>query len=317
MVSVIVPIYNAERFLDRCVASIVAQSYYDLEIILVNDGSIDRSEDICRDWQKRDSRIRYIYQKNGGVSVARNAGLEAATGGYVMFVDSDDYMLPDMCKVMYETLQIKQADCVVCGVKETGGGVWQPKENKDYVSFDNFRADFICQLNTELLSPSWNKIFKRRLIMKGFPKGVSFGEDLIFNLEYLKKCNRISFITSALLYHEKDVDGSLVLKSDLGRLLDIEQVLASVLDFYGSATNNVYGKYVRDLVVYSRQMLKSSDLTLRQKRCILTQWRSESHIGRMNINTIKCCWRNKLLLILLKYNCWVLAFLVVNKGIKK
>lgn len=99
-ISVIVPVYNAEKYLDRCVESIVAQTYKNLEIILVDDGSTDNSPAICDAWAKKDSRIRVIHKKNGGVSSARNAGLDACTGDYIGFADADDWMEPDMYEVL-------------------------------------------------------------------------------------------------------------------------------------------------------------------------------------------------------------------------
>ena len=183
-ISVIVPIFNASKYLKRCISSIVDQSYDKLEILLVNDGSTDNSLHICEAFAAKDNRIKVISQDNGGVSKARNTGLRFATGEYVMFLDSDDYMLPDMCKTMLDVLHSKQADCVICGIQEPEGGLWCPQRNIDYSTLADFKRDFIYQLNTELLSPCWNKIFKKQLIPHLFNEDISFGEDLFFNLKF-------------------------------------------------------------------------------------------------------------------------------------
>ena len=112
LVTVIVPIYKVEEYLDSCVNSLVHQTYQNLEIILVDDGSPDRCPKICDEWAQRDSRIRVIHKVNGGLSDARNAALEIARGEYLCFVDSDDFVSEDMCEVMIDTLKTNQADIV-------------------------------------------------------------------------------------------------------------------------------------------------------------------------------------------------------------
>lgn len=233
MISIIIPVFNAEKYINRCIKSVVDQSYSELEIIVVNDGSIDNSLFICELLATQDRRIKVISQDNGGVSKARNTGLRLAKGEYVMFLDSDDYMLPEMCKTMLDVLHKKQADCVICGIQEPEGGLWCPQKSMDYSTLEDFKKDFIYQLNTELLSPCWNKIFKRQLITNLFNEDISFGEDLIFDLEYLSNCTRLSFITTPLVYHEKQVAGSLVTKTGFRRLMDIENIHKTIMQFIG------------------------------------------------------------------------------------
>lgn len=114
LISVIVPVYKVEQYLHRCVDSILAQTYTNLEIILVDDGSPDRCGAICDEYAAKDSRIRVIHQENGGLSAARNAGLDACTGEYIAFVDSDDYILPEMYKKMLSALLEHQVDICIC-----------------------------------------------------------------------------------------------------------------------------------------------------------------------------------------------------------
>lgn len=315
LISIIIPVYNAEKYINRCIKSIVNQSYQELEIIVVNDGSTDNSLSICETLATQDNRIKVISQDNGGVSKARNTGLRLTKGEYVMFLDSDDYMLPDMCKTMLDVLHSKQADCVICGIKEPEGGLWCPQRNIDYSTLEDFKRDFIYQLNTELLSPCWNKIFKKQLITNLFNEEISFGEDLIFDLEYLNNCSRLSFITTPLVYHEKQVAGSLVTKTGLQRLIDIENIHQVIMQFAGeeNISQDLHKKYIRDLTVYARFLLLDKRITFSDKKRILKKWILRAYLNYMPLMNIKTCLSNRLLLLFLKYRCWALANILVNR----
>lgn len=116
LISVIVPVYKAENYLDRCVKSILSQTIRDLELILVEDGSPDRSGEICDDWLEKDSRVKVIHQENAGAGAARNAGLAIAQGDYIGFVDSDDWIHPQMYEVLYSSLSHNNCDMAMCGM---------------------------------------------------------------------------------------------------------------------------------------------------------------------------------------------------------
>ena len=112
LVSIIVPIYKVEAYLDRCVNSLVSQKLKDIEIILVDDESPDRSGAMCDEWAKKDDRIKVVHKKNGGLGYARNSGMEVATGQYVAFVDSDDYVDSSMYQMLYEECVKNNLDCI-------------------------------------------------------------------------------------------------------------------------------------------------------------------------------------------------------------
>lgn len=118
-ISIIVPIYKVEQFIDKCIDSIVNQSYNNLEIILIDDGSPDRCPEICDEWAKKDSRIKVIHKENGGAASARNAGLEIATGDYIGFVDSDDWIDKDMYEFLIKQLP-EDADFIRCSLRKIG-----------------------------------------------------------------------------------------------------------------------------------------------------------------------------------------------------
>ena len=122
-ISVIVPVYKVEAYLDKCISSIANQTYRNLEIILVDDGSPDNCPAMCDTWAEKDSRIRVIHKTNGGLSDARNAGMAIATGELMTFVDSDDWIAPDMCEHLYQRLAGDNSDIATCGVQM----VWEDK----------------------------------------------------------------------------------------------------------------------------------------------------------------------------------------------
>ena len=159
-ISIIIPVYNVEKYLRKCLDSCINQTFKDIEIIVVNDCSPDNSAEIMKEYeQKYPDIVRCIYlDKNIKLGGARNKGVEIARGEYIIFVDSDDYMKPQMCEILYNTLNGEQADIVICGTEETGGGFWKPRNNENY-NRESFFENFGKLLQTELLSPPWNKIF--------------------------------------------------------------------------------------------------------------------------------------------------------------
>ncbi len=169
-ISIIVPIFNTERFIVKCIRSILNQTLVDFELILVNDGSTDKSGEICDEFAKKDQRIRVIHKRNGGVSSARNVGLNIARGKYIGFVDSDDYVKKDMYEILYNAITLNVADIVVCDfweLDEVGGQRLNTIENIYKVQ----KLNNIESLNQMYLNKSmyirnvvpWNKLYKRNL----------------------------------------------------------------------------------------------------------------------------------------------------------
>ncbi len=212
LISIIVPVYNAERTLHRCVTSLVEQSYPNIEILLVNDGSKDASLEMCRGYEQQDSRIRVIDKPNGGVSSARNAGLDVARGEYIMFCDSDDWVSPLWCEHMVRN-HIPQ-NLTVCEIAWGGPDA----EAKD----QQLSEEIIVERNRFLqfsfvMCPPWNKLFERNAIQKSdlrFSGDLRLGEDLIFVMEYL--CNvqgQVRILPQRLYYYDTSTEGSLSKRS--------------------------------------------------------------------------------------------------------
>ena len=202
--SVIIPIYNAERTLERCLGSLLGQGYDDAEIILINDGSADNSGAICKKYAELDQRIRYVHKSNGGVSSARNAGLELASGKYVLFVDSDDAVENSYFE------RLDRLDCEDCydfiwfsyikkGV-HSAEVVLTPKTAENREECAQIFGDAICR---KTMNSPWNKRYRNEIIQRNnirFHTALSIGEDTLFNLTYALCCNKC-LVSSSILYH--------------------------------------------------------------------------------------------------------------------
>ena len=193
MISVILPIYKVEEYLPKCIDSLLAQTYPELEIILVDDGSPDGSPAICDSYAKKDSRIIVIHQKNSGVSAARNAGLRAARGAYIGFVDPDDWVAPEMYEGLLAAMQESNAALAICGYEyydETGN----VDENRRYpVKANEVISQKEVMRRFSDMPPSirhgvWNKLFLKSLLQgQEFKEGLHSSEDVLFLTDYVNK----------------------------------------------------------------------------------------------------------------------------------
>ena len=204
MISVIVPVYNVEAYLDRCVESIVKQTYHDLEIILVDDGSPDQCPQICECWAQRDSRIRVIHKKNGGLSDARNAGLAIANGEYIGFVDSDDVLHCMMYETLYKVLEKTRADLVECRFQKftvdmpTSMAVHPNAVIKEYSPEEALRG---LILGTTFHQTVWNKLYSHVLIKNKLFAVGKICEDEYWTYQILGSAQKIAAVDEALYYY--------------------------------------------------------------------------------------------------------------------
>lgn len=203
LISVIIPIYKAERYLQRCVASVVSQTYKSLEIILVDDGSPDRCGEMCDQYAKQDSRIIVIHQSNSGVSAARNVGLAVATGDWIMFVDSDDYIDLDLCEYLLKNAHLTGADIVQCDAMLEKNG--ESEHRICYSRKDNFPATEWKYMTSEC----WGKLYKRTIVTGlQFCTDYRLAEDLYFNVQAISRATHF-YSTSEAKYHYVQTEGSL------------------------------------------------------------------------------------------------------------
>jgi len=218
-VSIIVPIYNCQQYLKECLDSIINQTYNNIEIILIDDGSTDNSIVMCKYYKKIDSRIILKSHTNRGLSITRNVGLKIATGEYIVFVDADDYIEKTYVEELYNAIEKGKNDMAVCGYtliyhfsKYAVKKLFNEKK-EDYSKKNNNIEEVIFLLEEKgMTNFVWNKIFKRDIIEKNnilFKKGFNPVEDIIFNFQYIKKINKIKIIDQSLYYYRKELKNSL------------------------------------------------------------------------------------------------------------
>ena len=209
LISIIVPVYNIEKYVGNCLESICRQTYTNLEIIVVNDGSTDSSEDIIRQWQKKDKRIVVVNQQNQGVSAARNTGLDYANGDYIGFVDSDDYIHPNMYTEMYQLARKSDCTMVMCAYSAVNpDGEFMVQKIADPESQIYSEESFLDSMldnirNHQTFVCSWNKLYKKNLFDDlRYPVGKLHEDNWIIHI-LVYKAERIAFTDHVLYYYRQ------------------------------------------------------------------------------------------------------------------
>lgn len=195
LISVIIPIYNAEKYLEKCIESILIQTHKDFELILVDDGSKDNSGRICDEYAKKDSRIRVIHKKNAGVSTARNTGIESAKGEFIAFVDSDDWLQKNSLEILYKEIKAQNADLVAGAFERIVRQGRQRHNIKSKLYYGDEIAENITDLISCLAGTVWAKLFRRDIILNEnlrFIPEIPSCEDSVFLMTYLQFCEKIT-----------------------------------------------------------------------------------------------------------------------------
>lgn len=229
LISVIVPVYNVEKYIYRCIDSISNQSYSNIEIILVDDGSSDSSGLICDEYALNDKRIKVIHKENGGLGYARNSGLDCATGKYVTFIDSDDYVEQDMIENLYNDLTIAKADTCIGGYQRVFHNktiVYKNSLSGEVFENDSILSEVLSKMFGQLVNSSslemsvWKVLFSNELIQKydiRFPSEREFiSEDIIFDTVYYSKASRVA-MSSDVGYYYCDNEDSLTTRYNPNR----------------------------------------------------------------------------------------------------
>lgn len=215
LISVIVPIYKVEDYLDRCIESIVNQTYHNLEIILVDDGSPDNCPLMCDKWAKKDKRIKVIHKENGGLSDARNAGMEIATGEYISFVDSDDLVDVVFLEELHRVADKTGAELVACDLQlfRSENELARSPKIVGYKEYSSEQALSQLIKGKGFRAVAWNKLYKADLLLAERFEYGKLHEDEFFTYRIISKCSRLVFVDAPLYYYRQRQDSIMGAKS--------------------------------------------------------------------------------------------------------
>ena len=249
-VSIIVPVYNVEQYIDKCLNSLVNQTLQDIEFIIVNDGSTDKSKNIIFNYKEKYSdKILYLEKENGGLSDARNYGMKYAKGDYIAFLDSDDYVELDIYEKLYKKAIETNADMVECDF------YWEYPDKKVHDTKANYKNKSDMYANARVVA--WNKLYKREVLLNSgieFPKGLRY-EDVEFFYKILPKLEKIELISEPLIHYVQRNNSITFVQNE--KTQEIFKILDNVIKYYKQ--NNLYEKYKNELeYMYIRILFASS-----------------------------------------------------------
>lgn len=299
MVSIIVPVYNAETNLERCVQSLLMQTYSNVEILLVDDGSKDYSPHICDDFAKQDKRVTVIHKKNGGVSSARNTGLRNAKGKYIQFVDSDDWIASDYTEKLVAGIEKGDSELAIGGMIFVQNGIQEVRSLKEcsIKKKEEWEKHFGFLYKEYYLNSVCNKLFLKDRIMTFFQEGISLGEDCCFVLSYLKNVSKIQLISDYRYYYQMESPNSLTKQCNMKEFENAKflykQAREYAIEIFGKFTGKEEVSYIflQDLRRLLVQLNSQEFWTKREKIVYLKQFAVDTvflemrdEISRLGIN---------------------------------
>ena len=256
LISVIIPVYNVEQYVESCLNSVINQSYTNLEIILVDDGSTDRSGEVCDQYALKDNRIKVIHEENAGLGEARNRGVRIASGDYICFVDSDDWIEEDYCKELVKAAERTNSDIAICGYNECFKDGKTPKVKYD----DCFTTTGKEILHYTMTANSkywfnisvWNKLYKREIISGLWFKSRVY-EDIMYNAESMYKANKIAYINQCLYNYRTNREGSIISKGFQRKTIEFEMKFKEErVDFFKRNNEIKLARYAEAVVIHDK-----------------------------------------------------------------
>lgn len=330
MISIIIPIYNTEKYLIRCIDSVLNSSYQDFELILINDGSKDGCTDICKNYLKKDPRIKYFEQKNEGVSVARNRGIEESRGEWIVFVDSDDFISRDFLSTIAEK-EYQNYDLLIFDYfrlkkgkeKAVGSSTIFPnlgtfnygKNDKVFLTERTLNAGQLVEKGDTQLCTPWARAYKNSIIRQHsirFSVGIVIGEDTLFNLEYLQKVESCMYIQKRVYFYEVHLDSTThrFYKDYLQNNIKFQKQVKAVLENY-SVFSFVKNAYYNSILFGMADMLIKNIFNPHSNRIFIENCKlcNEMHSNSLYIEALK--YNNKvgglhrrILLFFFKKKCY-------------
>lgn len=271
LISVIVPVYNCEKYIESCINSILDQDYHELELILVDDGSTDASGNLCDEYAAQDKRIKVLHGKNSGVSAARNKGIQMAEGKWYSFVDADDYLDRDMYSTLIAFQKKTGAEIVQCGYRriENDLEVFSTNSSDQYIQ--NTKEAVKCLIEGKLFSNAlWTKLFNKKVIDNiSFDENLKINEDILFNFKAFMQAKKIAYIAQAKYNYVVHEDSTCFIVEDEKKLIDVCTVSKYIL--MNLEDKKIIGiartRYVQMLILYFRLLYKKNKFNEKTK-CI-------------------------------------------------
>lgn len=287
-ISVIVPVYKAEAYLHRCVDSLLAQTFQDFEILLIDDGSPDRSGEICDEYAKKDKRIRVFHKENGGVSSARQCGIDNAKGEYTIHADPDDWVESTMLEELYKKAKEDDADMVICDFYN------EEKDNTTYVAqtpSSLHHETVLCELFQQVHGSCWNKFIRRicyeRFNIK-FPLELSYCEDLYVNVCLLSNEINISYLPKAFYHYDQYTNLDSLVHRPCRFIIEQGKCFRMLLS--DALPSNLYDK------IYPNMLYHQAMNALIDKHPCLSTFRNDFEELKQFIKQIDASWKAKMLL---------------------
>lgn len=275
-VSIIVPVYNVEEYLEDCLDSLCHQTLQDIEIIIVNDGSTDNSEEIIRNYEQKYHYVTIIEQQNQGLSAARNIGIKYARGKYIMFIDSDDFVDLDLCEQLYNKAEKYNCPLIICGIQL----YWNRDREKTYKNFrydehKKYDKDFLYKilLTQELGCQVWNKIYRSEELIKSniiFQPG-KFYEDIVFTYKIINLYGQAMFIND-LKYKYRMRNNSIVNNTSMTKIIDYINNSSEAINYLLSInTDKTLYKFMINAYVILRTYTSELCILLSKSECLSIQ----------------------------------------------
>ena len=277
LISIIIPVYKVEKYIYKCIDSVLNQTYKNLEIILVDDGSPDKCPEICEEYAKKDNRIKIIHKKNGGLSDARNAGLKVATGKYIGFVDSDDYIEKDMYQVLYNNIIKTNSDISIVNLKEVKeneiieNNVKDEQNTIEYTKLEGLKK----LIENKIKSYAWNKLYKKEILNNiEFPVGRKM-EDLAVMHKIFEKANKIVYTDKIEYYYLQRGDsilGNIDLKLTKDLFYFVTERYKYMIKKYPQLQDTLNIDRIKYIFIYHKNICLINDINTYNKTEFLNEY---------------------------------------------
>lgn len=318
LVSIILPVYNAEKTIDRAITSVLSQSYSNFELIIINDGSLDNTLEVCKKYI--DARICIESQRNKGLSNARNKGISLSRGVYICFIDADDWYEMDYLHKMIENINATKTDFVVCDfIPHLKDNVCiRPKINNTVYTklFDN--KDFLQLFESGIMNPVWNKLYKKRIIdiWNLRFENIAIVEDLPFNLNYIKHIHSVSFIKDGLYHY--DISTSVLTKRISEEMfqnyISVHAFFLSLvnIEFHNIISRSIYHQYLSLTIRYINQ-IKIGKLQRREAFTVLNKYLDNLLIRYSIQSYYPKGYKDIIIYSLIRFHCYSILFFLLKR----